>query len=143
MNCWLCKNSEDDFQRINEKTLSEIGNNIAKLKEEIKVINEKIKMPEIEVIERKHLETRKGQLNKKIKKLNIWKEILKGKFYDYNIFGNEIIDLELAKLITGSIPKSFTKDYAVNPTIFGELKICHYCKTIIEQIIEHSSRTKY
>jgi hypothetical protein len=132
MSCWLCKKSEGDFKKMNVMILSEIDKRITEITEEIKKIKKEQVATDKKTIESKHLGTKKGRIKKELKKLIKLEEILEGKFYEFNI-------LELRNL-----PESISKFFANNPSSsIGEMEICHYCKTIMEQISEHKFKEKY
>ena len=135
--CWICKRSQDDFKEINSEAISMLTNYISKLtkmKDEIvAMINDKNNITDNKK-EIKHLETVKGQLNGKIKSLNILKKKLSGKFYDYDINNIGELNFDLSSSLKKILPESFLKEYLVDEiNIDMKIKICSYCKEILDE----------
>ena len=135
MTCWICKRTEDNFKSLNENALNELENALLKLKKGLDEITEKLNTVENDEQEKKYLTIAKGHLKKKVKILNRFIRILTGAFSDYCISNNNYIEASLASSAKRFLSESFAGEYILAPLKLNtEVKICYYCKEIIEQI---------
>ena len=143
MTCWICKRTEDDFKSLNEKALSELKNALQKLGKGLSEINERLIEIGTDEEKKKHLETAKGHLKHKIKKLNYYNKILKGEYYDYCISDSDGIEVRLANSAKRFLSESFAEDYILAPLkINTTVKVCCYCRNLMYNMSYDSDNHK-